>query len=125
MNVFSNFIPNKIKTFRNSDAPWINDDLKGKVKLKHKLYHRYLRHNRNYEDFVKLEDLLNETDNLIYKSQKEYYQNINRNLNDPSRSNKTYWSIMKTFFNGKKVPAIPPLLLNGAFVTDFQEKTKF
>ena len=29
---------------------------------------------------------------------------------------------MKTFFNGKKVPAIPPLLFDGAFVTDFQEK---
>ena len=29
---------------------------------------------------------------------------------------------MKTFFNGKKVPVKPPLLLNGAFVTDFQEK---
>ena len=33
---------------------------------------------------------------------------------------------MKTFFNGKKVAiqynAIPPLLFDGAFVTDFQEK---
>ena len=37
MNVFSNFIPDKIKTFRDSDPPWINDDIKNKVKLKHKL----------------------------------------------------------------------------------------
>ena len=29
---------------------------------------------------------------------------------------------MKTFFNGKKVPTIPPLLFNGVFVADFQEK---
>ena len=29
---------------------------------------------------------------------------------------------MKTFFNGNKVPLIPPLLFYGAFVTDFQEK---
>ena len=29
---------------------------------------------------------------------------------------------MKTFSNGKKVPVIAPLLFNGAFVTDFQEK---
>ena len=29
---------------------------------------------------------------------------------------------MKTFFNGKKVPAIPPLPFNGAFVLDFQKK---
>ena len=52
----------------------------------------------------------------------EYYQNINRKQNDPSTGSKTYWSIMKALFNGNKVPAIPPMLFNGAFVTDFQEK---
>ena len=26
--VFSNFIPNKIKTFGDSDPPWMNDDIK-------------------------------------------------------------------------------------------------
>ena len=35
---------------------------------------------------------------------------MNRKLNDPLTSSITYWSIMKTFFNGKKVPAISPLL---------------
>ena len=44
-------------------------------------------------------------------------------LNDMSANSKSYWSIMKTFFKGQKVPAIPPFLCNGAFVTDFQEKT--
>ena len=29
---------------------------------------------------------------------------------------------MKTFFNGKEASVIPPLLFNGVFVTDFQEK---
>ena len=29
---------------------------------------------------------------------------------------------MKFFFNCKKVPAIPALLFNGAFATDFQQK---
>ena len=100
LNIFSNFIPNKIKTFRDSDPPWINDDTKSKIKLKHKLHHRYLRHKRNKEDFAKVEHLHNEIDNVISKSKKEYYQNINRKLNDPLTSSKTYWSIMKTFFNG-------------------------
>ena len=122
MNIFSNSISNKIKTFRDSDPPWMNDDIKNKVKLKHKLYHHYLRNQRSNEDFAKLEYLRNEIDNLISKSKKEYYQNINRKLNDLSTSSKTYWSIMKIFFNGKKVPVIPLLLLNGACVTNFQEK---
>ena len=85
----------------------MNDDIKSKIKLKHKLYHRYLRHKRNNEDFAKLEYLRNEIDNLTSKSKKDCYQNINRKLNDPLTSSKTNWSIMKTFFNGKKVPVIP------------------
>ena len=109
MNMFSNFIPNKIKTFRDSDPPWMNDDIKNKIKLKHKLYHHYLRHKWINKDFAKLEDLCNEIDNLISKFKKQYYQNTNRKLNDPSTSSKIYWSIMKTFFNSEKVPAISPL----------------
>ena len=109
---------------RDSDPPWINDDLKSKVKLKHKLYHRSLRHKRNNKHFAKLEHLRNETDNLIYKSKTEYYQNINRKLNDPLKSSETYWSIMKTFFNGKKVPIIPPLLFNVRLSLIFKKKQK-
>ena len=37
-------------------------------------------------------------------------------------SNKTYWSIIKTFLDGNRVPVIPPLFFNGAFVTELQEK---
>ena len=86
------------------------------------MYHRYLRNKRNNEDFAKLEYLRNEIDNLIFKSKKEYCQNINRKLNDPLTSSKTNWSIMNTFFNGKNVPVVSPLLFNGTFVTDFLEK---
>ena len=88
------------------------------------MYHHYVRHKRNKEDFANVEHLRNEIDRLISKSNKEYYQDINRKLNDPLTSSKTYWSIMKTFFYVKKVPVIPPLLFNSAFVTDFEEKSK-
>ena len=83
----------------------MNDDIKNKIKLKHK-------------DFVELEYFHNEIDNLISK----YYQNIKRKLKDPLTSSKTYWSIMKTFLSGKKVPVISPLLFKIVLVIDFQEK---
>ena len=35
---------------------------------------------------------------------------------------KTYWSILKTFYNGKKIPLIPPLLVNDKFVTYMKTK---
>ena len=100
MDIFTNFITNKIKHFTGSDPTWMNDDIENKVKLKHSLYHHYIRHQRNKVDFSKLEDLLSEIDNLMSKYKKEYYHNINRKLNDPSANSKTFWSIMKNFFNG-------------------------
>ena len=119
MNIFSNFILNKIKALRDSDPLCRNDDTKSILNLNHKLYHRYLRHKKNNE-FAKLKDLRNGIDNLMSKSKKEFYQNITRKLNDPSKSSKTYRAIVNPFFKGKKVPAIPLLLFGGACITDLQ-----
>ena len=41
---------------------------------------------------------------------------------NPLLQGKTYWSILKTFYNGKKIPLIPPLLLRDKFVTDMKAK---
>ena len=43
-------------------------------------------------------------------------------LNDPKSSAKTYWSIIKFFYNDRKIPLIPPLLVNNKFASDFTEK---
>ena len=47
---------------------------------------------------------------------------MGKRLNDPSTSAKSYWTILKTFYNKRKIPLIPPLLVNNSFVTDFKEK---
>ena len=45
-------------------------------------------------------------------------------LPDPLTSPKTYWSILKTFLNNKKIPCIPPLFHENKFITDFKEKAE-
>ena len=61
--------------------------------------------------------------NLLGRSSKEkFYLCLSAKLFDPSISAKTYWSILKTFVNGKQVPLISSLLVNGKFVTNFLEK---
>ena len=42
--------------------------------------------------------------------------------NDPCTSAKSYWTILKTLYNKRNIPLIPPLLVNNSFVTDFKEK---
>ena len=43
---------------------------------------------------------------------------------DPATSAKTYWSILKTLLNNKKIPCIPPLFHQGKYVTDFKKKAE-
>ena len=45
--------------------------------------------------------------------------------NDPKTNAKTYWSILKTFYNGKKVLIIPPLLINNKLISDFKLKANY
>ena len=43
-------------------------------------------------------------------------------LEDSNAASKTYWSILNRFLYNKKIPAIPPLLVDGSFISDFCEK---
>ena len=46
-------------------------------------------------------------------------------LNNPKTSSKTYWSILKTFYNGRKIPIIPTLLKDGKLESDFKIKPNY
>ena len=59
---------------------------------------------------------------LISSTKTLYYENLAQKLNNPLLQAKTYWSIFKTFYNDKKIPLIPPLLIDDKFVTDIQTK---
>ena len=37
-------------------------------------------------------------------------------------SAKSYWTILKAFYNKRKIPLIPPFFVNYSFITDFKEK---
>ena len=43
---------------------------------------------------------------------------------EPSTSLKTYWSVLKSFHNNKKIPCIPPIFHKNRFVINFKEKAE-
>ena len=51
-----------------------------------------------------------------------YYEKFAKKLNNPLLQAKNYWSVLKTFYHDKKIPLIPPLLVDDKHVTD--NKTK-
>ena len=86
------------------------------------MYKNYKRNGKKNEDYELLVKAAFEVSRLIGKSKDEYYYRLGKRLNDPSISAKSYWTILKTFYNKRKIPLIPPLLVNNSFVTDFKEK---
>ena len=47
---------------------------------------------------------------------------LDKKVGDSSRPIKTYWATLKTLRNGKKVPNIPPLLVNNKLITECEAK---
>ena len=69
--LFSNL--NRRKTLTDSDPPWMTEDIKNKIKLKSKFYRQYMRHQTQISNLLKVENLRNETSNLIMKSKEKYH----------------------------------------------------
>ena len=73
-------------------------------------------------DYITLQNVTVEVSELVCKSKDDYHKHLARKLTNPKTSSKTYWSILKTFYNGKKVPLIPPLVINNKLQPDLKEK---
>ena len=88
--------------------------IKDKINLKRALY--------KSNNFIELQNLSSEICEMISVRKEEYYTHLSKKLNNPDTSSKTYWSILKSFYKGNKVPLIPPLLVDNKFVSEFSKK---
>ena len=48
--------------------------------------------------------------------------NANKKNYDTYTSAKSYWSILKTLYNGRKITLIPPILISNKLVSNFKAK---
>ena len=59
----------------------------------------------------------------IFETKKNYILNMTSKLPDSHTAPKTYWTLLNCLLYNKKIPAIPTLLVDGKFVSDFYEKS--
>ena len=59
---------------------------------------------------------------MISRCKEEYQNYLTLNLHDPMTNAKNYCSLLKHFYNGKKVPIIPPLLIDNRIISDSEKK---
>ena len=92
------------------------------ISFKDQAYRQYQRSNKTNQDFLILDSVSRHLNDQIELAKQNYYDNLSNKLINPSTSQKKYWTLLKTLINGKKVPVIPPLLVNDSYISNFKEK---
>ena len=110
--IFPNFLPHETVTCDYRDPPWINNNIKQLIQEKNNTYRSYILNDKKPQTFHKVKHLQKQLKKLIEHSQEKYYISISKKLMDPMTRIKTYWSLLKTLSNNKKIPCIPPLFQN-------------
>ena len=90
------------------DPPWINEEIKCKRKSKNKTFQQYLKNGRKITDFEIVNKEVAELSEMKQNRKEKYFYDLSLKLNNPQTSPKTYWSIIKSCYNGRKIPIIPP-----------------
>ena len=121
-STFSENIPNKIIQFNDKDPPWITQEVKSAIKRKHRVYKKFVQRGRRVEDLGNVKEVRNLASKLIANAKENYYKKLGRKLLDHKTGTKTFWSSLNRLTGNKKHPSIPPLLENGLFVVNFENK---
>ena len=90
----------------------MNKNIKSKIEAKNT---SFIKKDRQETDFCALEESICNLNDMILQSKTSYYENLGKKVNGPTLRSKTYWSILKGFYNGKRVPVILPLVVNNIF----------
>ena len=103
----------------------MTDIIESQIKERSYLTKTYYKYGKRKSDFEKLIVKANECEEIVSAAKDKYIIQICEKLNDPITAPKTYWKIINRFLNNKKIPAIPPLLVNGEIIQNFLKKHLF
>ena len=80
---------------------------------------KYYKYDQVKSYLDELQEKTDECTALILDAKGKYVRCMSNKYNDPLAAPKTYWSILNCFLNNRKIPAIPPLHVNGDIITNF------
>ena len=103
----------------------MTDVIKSRLKERSYLTRAYYKYGQRKSDFEKLIVKTNECKEIISDAKAKYIIQLFEKLNDPITARKTYSKIINRFLNNNKIPAIPPLLVNGEIISNFSQLSKF
>ena len=122
LNIFRNYIPNKIVKCSFRDPPWLTKLIKSKLKERSKITKEFYRKGQDPTVFTELNKISSECSNFIINAKMGYIQKKSNALNDKNTDPKVYWTILNNLLNNIKIPSIPPILASGKTITNIVEK---
>ena len=99
--------------------------MKGESNWRNNIYKENFKIGKTRSDYIRVQNARGYIFNAAFKRKNKNHIHLAITLSDPRTSSKTYWSIMRTFFRGKKIPIIPPSFINEKLVPEFKAKAKY
>ena len=116
------YIPSKIATFDDRDAPWVSPALKTAIKRKDRVFNKWVKRGRNENEKERVMNMQKDTNKCILEAKSFYIDKLAKKLTDPRSGQKEFWNAYKRFVNDKKNTNIPPLMEGDLLITDFKKK---
>ena len=85
---------------------------------------KFVLSSSNTGNLLMFTNLQNQLIQSIHTAKQKYFNKITKKLCDPLTSTKSYWSLLKTILNVKKVPCVPPIFHKNKYLTDFKETSE-
>ena len=124
LNIFSNFIPNKIAKVKPQQAPWITKAIKSFLRKRNRAYTFFTKSRYSQERSEMTQQMTLQGTRLVEEAKQKYFLKVGQTISRADTGNKLYWSLINRVLNKVKIPLIPPLLENGKFVLDFESKVQ-
>ena len=110
VNIYSNYIPNQVKTIKPCKPPLITQSVKSFLRKKNHAYKSFVRNGEPDDKLEGIQKMISEGAKLIEDAKRTYLRKTGQTLANPGTSSKTYWTLTNTILNKAKIPIIPALL---------------
>ena len=122
MQLTSECVPNKYVNIRQTDQPWMHNELRKLMRKRKSAYDKALQTKRTGH-WNKYRTIRNDTTNLLKLSKQTYFDSLSEKLKTNNNLNsKDWWKTLKTFISNNDKSPIPPLKDNDTIYADDNEK---
>ena len=98
--------------------------VKSKLRERSNSVKRYYKNGKKNTDLEKALTKSNECTEIILADKEKNINELSKKLSNHETAPKTYWEILNRFLSNKKIPSIPPLLVNVEMISNFSKKAE-